>query len=338
MGMMGNDIHPRTRRLLNGLLLALVVAASMFWFWAYLAGSALSPDRPQLFSDATRYLAAAERLSAGHDLYALAPGDRPVLTIPGVAEAPLLSPPPIAVAWLLVAAVPFGYVAWIVGGWFATFGLIAVLVLRSPLPAVPIAFALSLPIGEAVFGANAVVFYPLFYVLTWRYREHTWIGWLIAIMAVIKLAPIALGAWLLATRRYRALVVTAAGLVVLFGIAGLVAGFDSYLQCVEVLRSVGISPISVSGITGISWASYAVFGVGAAIAIGVGRRSDSGSYIAALLASVLGNPALYPGHLASLLALVAPFAFPASTEDRTADVPPSPVVVDPPLKTVAESQ
>ena len=39
------------------------------------------------------YRAAGDRLNIGHDLYRLVPGDLPVLTIPGLYSAPLLSPP-----------------------------------------------------------------------------------------------------------------------------------------------------------------------------------------------------------------------------------------------------
>lgn len=306
--LMSASIRPRTRQMLNALLLAFVTGAALFWFWAYLEGSNIDANRPQLFSDATRYLAAGERLNAGHDLYALGPGDRPVMTIPGVQEAPILSPPPIAAIWRLIAAVPFGFATWMIAAWAATFTTVVIVVLRNPLPGAPLAFALSLPIGEAIFGGNTVGLYPLFYLLAWRYRDHAWIGFLIAIMAADKLAPIAMASWLLGTGRYRAMAVTAAGLLIAFVIGGAGAGFDSYFEWLSVLGTIGISPLGVSGLTGIPWASYVVFGVGVVLAVVIGRRSQSGSFIVALLAAVLGNPALYPGHFAPLLALVAPLA------------------------------
>jgi hypothetical protein len=302
----GPSLHPRTRLLLNGLLLLFVSGAALFWFWAYLQASGLGPDRPQLFNDATTYLAAAERLNVGHPLYELSPGDRPVLTIPGVYEAPLLSPPPIAALWRFIAALPFGYAAWMVGAWVATWIALAYVVIRAPFPAIPLAFLLSLPIGEQVFGGNACAYYPLLYVLAWRYRDRAWIGVLVAMMAAIKLAPIGMAAWLIGTRRYRAVLITAMSLLAMFLFGAVFAGPGSYVDYLGMLGTVGVSPMSVAGLTGLPWASYVLFAFGSGLAIVVGRRSTSWSYVIALLASVFGTPALYPGHLASLLGLVAP--------------------------------
>ena len=50
-----------------------------------------------LGGDARTYLAAGERLNAGHPLYALSPGDRPVAISPPWWTVPLVSPPFIAV-------------------------------------------------------------------------------------------------------------------------------------------------------------------------------------------------------------------------------------------------
>ncbi len=58
--------------------------------------------------DAPTYLAAGERLNAGHNLYALVAGDRPVLLDPPYWIVPLLSPPPIAVLWRPLALLGSG--------------------------------------------------------------------------------------------------------------------------------------------------------------------------------------------------------------------------------------
>src|SRR4030088_3430196 len=65
--------------------------------------------------DAITYLAAGERLNAGHQLYALAPGDRWVWINPPFWTVPPLSPPPIAVLWRPLAALPN---EWGVGIWW----------------------------------------------------------------------------------------------------------------------------------------------------------------------------------------------------------------------------
>src|SRR5438093_1020563 len=88
---------------LIGIAVALcITAAAVFGF---------HPTRPD--GDAWNYLAAGERLNAGHPLYALSPGDRPVTLVPPYWSVPLLAPPPIAVAWRPLAV--FGepaMVAW----------------------------------------------------------------------------------------------------------------------------------------------------------------------------------------------------------------------------------
>lgn len=318
-GAVALPVRPTTKRLMNVLLLVLVTGAIVFWFWAYIQASGVSPDRPQLFSDAIRYLAAAERLNAGHSLYELVPGDRPVLTIPGVHDAPLLSPPPIAVVWRLIVAVPFGFATWMIAAGVALFTAVAIVVLRSPLPGAPLAFALSLPLGEAIFGGNSVVFYPLLYIVAWRYREHAWVGAVIAVMAADKLGPIALASWLLGARRMRPLIAGAVTLTILFVIGSVGAGYNAYLEWFRVLGSIGPSPLGLSGLTGVPWASYAVLVVGVTVALLVGRRRESAAFVAALLAAVLGNPALYPGHLAALLAMVAPLVYPAPVDQGVAE-------------------
>src|SRR6266545_2097206 len=74
-------------------------------------------DRGFVPGDAFTYLAAGERLNAGHALYALSPGDRPVDLKPPYWTVPLLSPPPIAVLWRPLAALPneLGLQVWWLG-------------------------------------------------------------------------------------------------------------------------------------------------------------------------------------------------------------------------------
>jgi hypothetical protein len=64
--------------------------------------------------DPWNYLAAGERRQAGHPLYALSPGDRPVPLVPPYWSVPLLAPPSIAVLWSLVA--PLGDAAMVAWG------------------------------------------------------------------------------------------------------------------------------------------------------------------------------------------------------------------------------
>jgi hypothetical protein len=302
--------NPRQRVLLNVLLLVIAIGAPLAWaranFLVYdLPGNLMDP-----FTDATTYLAAGERLNNNRELYRLQPGDRPVLILPGVFSSPLLSPPPIAVAWRPLAAVPWGWAVWIVAAWVALLGTIVYLVLRVGAPAAVLAFALSHPIGEQLAVANVNAFVPAAYVLLWNFRGRAWTGAIVASLAAIKLSPLAMAGWLLGRRRFRILAVVAGGLAVLFLVGGLGAGFGSYIDYLATLPGNRPTALSVSGLVGWAPASY-VFLAGSTLAATVlsGSHPRLGFGLA-LAASVLGTPALYASGLVGLLALLAPFAEP----------------------------
>ena len=128
-------------------------------------------------------------------------------------------------------------------------------------------------------------------------------------MASVKLAPGAMGGWLVGTRAWRSL---AAGAIV--GLAAIAlsivgAGPSSLMEYLEVARSAGPSPASLSGLTGISWLTPAALVGGSLLAIALGRW-PAWAFIVAVIASVLGTPALYLSGLVTLLATLAPAASP----------------------------
>jgi hypothetical protein len=308
-GRANQPVSPLTRVVLNVVLLAMVVITPLVWtrlnFEVYDAPDNLMDP----FTDATTYLAAGERLNAGHDLYRLEAGDRPVLRIPGLYTAPLLSPPPIAVMWRPLAALDWGFAAWVIASWAVLLGTVVFLALRAGLWAVFLALALSHAIGEQLAVSNANAFMPAAYLLMWRFRDSPWFGSIIAIAASIKLAPIAMVGWLIGTRRWPALAVTAVTGVAIFVIAGIGAGFHSYLDYLGTLSGNQATPLSLSGQTDLPWASYLLLAGSVVAAIAVGRRYPTASWAIALVGSVLGTPALYASGLVGLLAVTAPLAF-----------------------------
>jgi hypothetical protein len=296
-----------TRIVLNVALLALVVATPLFWMSANISYYNSPENLMDPFTDATTYLAAGERLNAGHDLYHLQPGDRDVLAWPGLYSSPLLSPPPIAVLWRPLAAVDWGFALWVAACWVALLGTLVYVVLRMGLPALPLAFALSFSIGEQLAVANFNSFMPAIYVLAWRYRDRAASGAFVALGAAVKLSPVAMGGWLLGTRRWRALTGLAVSLAAIFVISGLGAGFGSFVEYLGTLSGNQSTPISMTRLTGIPYATYLVLFGGTLAAIFLGRRLPKASFVVALLAAVLGTPALYASSLVPLLALAAPF-------------------------------
>ena len=259
------------------------------------------------FADANTYLAAGERLNAGHDLYSLGPGDRPVLILPEISSAALLSPPPIAVIWRPIAALPFGFELWILAGWVALLGTTFYLVYQTGLVGAVIATALAPAIGEQLAACNVAVFFPLLLTLSWHFRDRWPSGAIIGVMAAIKLAPGAMAGWLIGTRSWRALGAAVVVLLLALALSVLGAGPHSLVRYLEVARAVAPSASSLSGITGLSWLTPTVLIGGTLMAVALGRW-PAWSFVVAVVASVLGTPALYLSGYVTLLAILAPMA------------------------------
>ena len=296
---------PATRRVIQALLLVIAIGAPLGFARAHFIDFDAPGNQLDAFTDANTYLAAGERLNAGHELYRLQEGDRPVLIIPDLFTQPLVSPPPIAVIWRPIAAIPFGIQLWIVACWAALLGTVAYLVLRVGPPAAFLALALSWPIGEELAVANVVSFFPAVLVLSWRYRRHAWIGVPLGVIAGVKLAPIAMAGWLIAERNLRALATMAAAIGGLVVVSVLGAGLNSFFEYLQIAPTLKPSPLSISGQTGVSWASYAVLAGGIAIAAAL-HRYPRVAYCVSVVTVAFGSPVVYIGGLVVLLALAAP--------------------------------
>ena len=258
--------------------------------------------------DAWNYLAAGERLNAGHPLYALQADDRPVVLVPPYWSVPLLSPPPIAVAWRVLA--PLGDLAMVLWGLACLATTLvgqAVLLIRGNLRVALVATALAAPLAiQGLSGnVNGLLFGGL--LAAWALRDRPLpVGSIVATGVAIKLTPGLLAIWLVKARRWRALAVAigagaAIGLVSLLG-----AGIDNH---VDWLRSVPTSqpaPGSLATLFGVS--PVIVLVVLGAIAILVAALADERwAFAAAVVATTLASPALYLGHLGLAAAALAPW-------------------------------
>ena len=96
-------------RLLRVFTALAVILASASWLghWGWNAAA--------IGQDTWNYLGAGERLNAGHSIYALVAGDRPIL-IELPSTVPLVSPPLVAVLWRPLALLPDWLAMW---GWWA---------------------------------------------------------------------------------------------------------------------------------------------------------------------------------------------------------------------------
>ena len=282
-------------------ILGVIVAAR------YLQAMASPESGQPQFTDAVTYLAAGERLNAGHDLYRLGPGDRLLMIDPRISPAALLSPPPIAVLWRPIAALPFGFALWIAAVWIAVLGTTFYLVYRTGLRGAVVATALAPAIGVQLASGNMAAFFPLLLTLAWHWRDTAVSGAIVGVMASIKLAPGALGGWLVGARAWRSLAAAAMAAFAALAFSVVGAGPSSIADYIGVARSVSPSPDSLSGLTGVSWLSPVVLVGGTILAICLGRW-PSWSFIVAVAASVLGTPALYLSGYVTLLATLAPAA------------------------------
>jgi len=156
--------------------------------------------------DPSNYLAAGLRLLAGHPLYAMTAGDRPVPSYdPPFFTVPLLSPPTIAVPWAALGVLPpaLAMSAWWLSCVAVSVLLVTVFALRAPWPLIVLALPLAggLAIITLAGNLNAYLFAAI--ALTWvasfgrvGRRTEVAIGVLVGAVAALKLAPLLLVWWL----------------------------------------------------------------------------------------------------------------------------------------------
>jgi hypothetical protein len=309
---------PDRRRLIEltalGLAVGLVVAILVIYF-----------ERGFIPGDAFTYLGAGERLNAGHALYALVPSDRQVGIDPPFWTVPLLSPPPIAVLFRPLAALPseLGVYLWWALDVVAVALALGLMARRRPiLVAIGIVvFSIPLVYEIGVGNMNGLVLLGL--VLTWRATvtgNERVAGVLTGLMAAFKITPAVLGWWLLTARRWSAVAwAVGAGLIVL-AISLLGAGLDAHLRYLGVIREtavLGARPLSLAGMAlfvGVP-AGIANLLPTVALAIGVAatallRKRPDLAFVATILAMVFGSPTVSINWFIYLLACLAPIVWP----------------------------
>ncbi len=283
-------------------------------------------DRGLIPGDAFTYLAAGERLNAGHPLYALSPGDRPVDLKPPYWTVPLLSPPPIAVVFRAFAMLPgdAGAYAWWVLQLLALGASLMMLARRQPLLLAGFMLVLSIPTVYEIGVGNLNSFLLLGMILTWRLattgRERP-AGAIAAVMTAVKLTPAVAVWWLLVTGRRRAVgAAIAAGIAALaISVAG--AGLDSHLEYLRILTSrtaMTPSPLSLAGVATYVGAPDSIAAVLPTAAIAVGllgvfllRGRPGLAFGMAVLTMIYGSPSVSINWYVLLYALMAPVAWPA---------------------------
>jgi hypothetical protein len=262
-------------------------------------------SRYQPFTDAITYLGAGERLNAGHELYALTPGDRVVALEPQLSQSPLFSPPPIAVLWRPLAALPFGFAVWVVGAWLAVLGTMFYVGRNGGALGLALAFLLARAAGEDLAVANLECFFPLLILAAWKLRGRAGAGIAAAAMTAVKLTPGTLIGWLVGIRAWPALGAAALTGAMAIAISIVGAGWQAIPEYLRVASGIAPSESSLSATTGIPWLSPTVLVAGTIAAAAFGRYPRL-SFAIAVIASVIGTPAFYTARLVPLLAIGAP--------------------------------
>ena len=293
-------------------------------------------------ADEITYIAAGERLNAGHELYALVPGDRDVALRPPFWTVPLLSPPFIAVVWRPLAALPgeAGIPIW----WALTVGsilaAIVLLAMRRPMMTAAALIVLNVPLVYELAVGNVNGILLLLAVATWwaLARGHdTAAGAIVALMAAFKLTPIVLGWYLVTQRRWRAVggLVGAGFALLVVSVAG--AGLDAHIRYLEIVRQTNLLGSSDLSLAGVARAlgvppDVAMYVPTAALVAGLAAmallRSRPGvAWAIAIFTVVVGSPVVNINWYAFLLAALAPLAWPMERPEDRRRAKPQPIAV-----------
>lgn len=320
------------------------VAGLVVWVYALL----MVPTtwRPDLIhpgdigSDTSNYIAAAERLADGHELYALAPGDRPApLDNPPQWSVPMLSPPPVATVYLWTTWLPdpIGFHLGWAAGLAALVALGVFVAVSAPVPFVValVYFSSGLAVTAWSGNVNALIA-PAAATVWWAGRRSSprWelvAGAVVAIATLVKIGPAVLGLWLLASRRWRAVLGAMATGAAIGLVTIVAAGPEVLSQYFAVARETARSPteLSIPGILRSAGVPGALRPIGlvaamlaATLAILVLGRSRL-SFTIAIVAMVFATTVVRPEAVAiAIVAIAAAWTRPAFAEpDRDATGP-----------------
>jgi hypothetical protein len=291
-----------TRRRRRDVVAALAAVASVIgWFVFFLSRYPAG--------DAMGYLAAGERLNAGHLLYALSAGDRPIPTEPPFFTAPFLYPPAFAVPWRVLAALPsmaglaiwMGAVLLVMAVWLAwqlAEGRIGTALLMA---------ALGYPIALTAVTGNINGLLMVAFALVWQFRgREILVAGLVGTLAAWKIFPGLLLIWLIATRRWRAAAWTAV-VIGVWGVVGLVAAGPSATWSYLTQVAPGTQAMGISLAYLFAWAplTFVLLAAGAVAVLGLGVSRPRAAYVTAILTAILAWPSLGPASLSMLMAVPA---------------------------------
>jgi alpha-1,2-mannosyltransferase len=287
-------------------------------------------------SDAWNYYAAGERLNAGHELYALGPGDRDVPLEPPYWTVPLLSPPAVAVAWRPLALLPenVAMTGWWLTGAALLLGAIAGAVARGSVRVLIGLLLLSPMLAQTVVASNVNSFLVPLLMGTWLAATNgagRFAGLTVALATVLKLTPAAFVLWFLVRRDREGLVWLGVGTLVLMIVSLLGAGLGPHLEFLDIALDTTMRAASPASLAGtlvdlglpreLGPSVLLVAGVLGALAIVALRRRPAASFAAAAVTAVVVSPVVYYQTFALFLVALTPWIRGAAGEPRAGSRP-----------------
>ena len=284
--------------------------------------------------DSFTYLEAGERLNAGHSLYALVPGDRPVDMHSPFWTVPFLSPPPMGVLMRPFALLPgdTGAYAWWMACLLAIGTVLASLFRRRPATtsAAVIVLAITLAYEIGVGNVNGLLLAAAIgcWILV-RDGRAAAAGPLAAVMFAVKLTPLPVAAWVAGAGGRRGVGGLLAGLVVVGVVSLLGAGLGAHLAYLDVARTTattGLSPFSPGDLArSLGLPDPVPTLVPTALLLGgsllawilAGRGRPAAGFGVAVVAWTFGSAVVNINTPTLLLALLAPVAWPWRTAGDT---------------------
>jgi len=270
-------------------------------------------------NDGVTYLAAAERLNAGHQLYSLELGDRLLYGLGSpCCPYPLMSPPPIAVLWRPLAALG-PEVALLLWDWINAVAIIAtvgLLLVRRPLTTGILIVVLSLPLAVETLLGNVNGLLLAGIGVTWllgRSGRYGTAGAVIGLMAAVKIWPAILIVWFVTQGHLGAVKGFVASLVAVGILSLLGAGLAAHIEYLTTIAPATSSLASLAELvraaTGvwIPWLAYGVIAFGV-LEVWALRAQPRLAWAAAVLAMVFGAPVFHAGTLVLLFGALVPWA------------------------------
>jgi hypothetical protein len=286
--------------------------------------------------DSYMYFYAGQRLNAGHLIYSLLPGDHFIGYDPPFYTVALMSPPPIAVVFRPLAALPneIGVYVW----WIATIlilgATILVMLRRRPILVGLAVLLLSFPIVYQIGVGNLNGLIVAGIVLSWYLltrRRDVAAGAVMALMTAFKITPAVFLWWLITQRRWDAVkAFFATGLLVL-AVSVLGAGLQQHLEYLGIMRQtaeVGSTYLSLAGMARYLGVPPQVASALPILALVVGAASvwifrdrARAAYVAAIVTMIAASPVVQVTWFTILLAVLAPVVWPTLPRPHEAAEP-----------------